>query len=202
MRKLLIATHNKAKLEEMREHLKGLPFNVIGMDDTGIAKEWRVEEVGETFEGNALIKAIITGKKSGLLTIADDSGVEVDALHGEPGVRSARYVEGDDVSRYIAILEKMEDVPDDARGAKFVSVIALYDPMTDNVCVTRGECEGRITREPKGERGFGYDPIFYVEELGKTYAEATLEEKMRVDHRGKAIDKMRLVLESYAPQVD
>jgi XTP/dITP diphosphohydrolase len=196
MRKLLVATHNAGKLEEMRKLLAGLPFEVISMDDTDIPKEWRVDEAGETFEGNALIKAMLTGKRSGLLSIADDSGVEIDALGGEPGVRSARYVEGSDEDRYRAVLQKMQGVPDEKRTARFVSVVALHDPDIDRVRVARGECEGRILREPAGERGFGYDPIFYVEEMGKTYAEATLEEKMRIDHRGKAIAKMRSIIES------
>ncbi|MBV9159499.1 MAG: RdgB/HAM1 family non-canonical purine NTP pyrophosphatase [Candidatus Kaiserbacteria bacterium] len=197
MRKLLIATHNLGKLEEMQGYLKELSFEVVSMDDTDIPKEWRVEEVGQTFEGNALIKAIITGKKSGMLTIADDSGVSIDALNGEPGVKSARYAKGTDKQRYEVVLEKMKDVPDEKRTAKFTSVIAVYDPMSDQVTVTYGECLGRITREPKGERGFGYDPIFFADEIGKTYAEATLEEKMRIDHRGRAMQKMYEILKRF-----
>ncbi len=187
MRTILVATRNAGKLEELRAYLRDLPFTVASLDDTDIPRDWAPEEVGQTFEGNALIKAIVTGKKSGLLTIADDSGVSVEALNGEPGVRSARYSEGTDKQRYEVVLEKMNDVTDDKRGATFTSVIALYDPESDKVAVASGECRGRITREPKGERGFGYDPIFYVDEIGKTYAEATLDEKMRIDHRGKAM---------------
>lgn len=197
MREMLIATHNKGKIPEMENGLSGLDFRFLTMDDTDIDPSFRVDEVGETFEGNALIKAFICGKKSGKLTIADDSGVEIDALGGEPGVMSARYAEGTDKKRYEIVLEKMQNVADEKRTAKFVSVIALYDPVSDKVRTTRGECLGRITREPKGERGFGYDPIFFADELGKTYAEATLEEKQSVDHRGKALKKMRELLKEF-----
>lgn len=193
MRELLIATHNQGKLLELQQHLDGLPFKVIDISATSISATFRVDEVGETFEGNALIKAFLCGKKSGKLTIADDSGLCVDALNGAPGVRSARYVEGSDVDRYRAVLKQMKDIPDDKRTAKFVSVLALYDPDKDIVRITTGECLGHIAHEAKGERGFGYDPIFYVDELKKTYAEATLEEKMSIDHRGKAIEKMRQI---------
>jgi XTP/dITP diphosphohydrolase len=198
MRALLVATHNEGKLEEMRLLLEELPFQVLGMDESDIPADWRVEEVGETIEGNALIKAIVTGKKSGKLTIADDSGLSIDALGGEPGVRSARYAEGTDKNRYETVLEKMRDVPDTERTATFTSVIAVYDPATDKIAVAHGECRGRITREPKGERGFGYDPIFLADEIGKTYAEATLEEKMRVDHRGKAMIKIKEIISKKA----
>ena len=194
MRNILIATRNYGKLEEMRAYLSGLPFAVLSMDDTEIPKDWAPDEVGQTFEGNALIKAFRVGKRTGLLTIADDSGVSVDALGGEPGVKSARYAEGTDKTRYEVVLEKMKDVPDEKRAAKFTSAIAIYDPTTDKIAVTHGECVGRITREPKGERGFGYDPIFYVDQIGKTYAEATLEEKMSVDHRGKAMAAAKEIL--------
>lgn len=194
MRELLVATHNTGKLEEMRKLLEGLPFTIISMDETDIPAEWRVHEAGETFEGNALIKAIITGKKSGLLTISDDSGISIDALDGEPGVKSARYAEGTDKKRYEVVLEKMKDVPEGKRAAKFTSVIAIYDPKTDKVAVTYGECSGRILTESRGERGFGYDPIFFVDEIGKTYAEATLDEKQSIDHRGKAMAKAKKIL--------
>lgn len=193
MRDLLIATHNQGKLIELQQHLDGLPFKVVDISATSIPSTFRVDEVGETFEGNALIKAMVCGKKSGKLTIADDSGLCVDALNGAPGVRSARYVEGNDIDRYKAVLKEMKDVPDEKRTAKFISVLALYDPDKDIVRITTGECLGYIGHEPKGERGFGYDPIFYVDEIKKTYAEATLEEKMAIDHRGKAIEKMRQI---------
>ena len=113
-------------------------------------------------------------------------------------MRSARYAEGTDKTRYEVVLEKMKDVPEEKRAARFTSVIAVYDPLNDAIVLGRGDCEGRITFEPKGERGFGYDPIFFVESLGKTYAEATIAEKMSIDHRGKAIaqTKAKLLAES------
>lgn len=191
MRELLIATHNHGKLEEFKNYLSDVHVKLLTMDDTDIDPKFRVDEAATTFEGNALIKAFICGKKSGKLTVADDSGLEIDALGGEPGVQSARYVTGNDVARYQAVLEKMKDVPDDKRAARFVSVIALYDPITDKVQIARGECEGRITREPKGERGFGYDPIFFADEIQKTFAEASLEEKIGIDHRGKALARIQ-----------
>lgn len=199
MRTLLIATHNAGKLEELQLYLKDTPFNVIGMQDTSIPAEWRVDEVGQTFEGNALIKAVLTGIKSNVLTLADDSGLSIDALNGEPGVKSARYAEGTDKHRYEVVLEKMKNVPGEQRGAVFTSVLALFDPEKGSVSLAEGTCPGSITLEPKGARGFGYDPIFFADELGKTYAEATLEEKMRVDHRGKAMQKIKdILLAEYA----
>ncbi len=197
MRDLLVATNNTGKLEEFLAFFKGSDFSLKTIKDV-ISESFDIEEVGSTFEGNALIKAFTCGKKTGLLTIADDSGVEIDALNGEPGVRSARYVEGSDKDRVQAVLNKMKHITDmNERTARFVSVIAIYDPATDRIRVTRGECAGSITMDPIGNRGFGYDPIFFVNALGKTYAEASLDEKSSVDHRGKALRRATELLKEF-----
>lgn len=195
MRDILIATKNRGKFPEIAAGLRELPFTAMSALEVPELENFEPEETGATFEENAIIKAKAYGQKSGILTIADDSGLEIDALGGEPGVRTARYVPGSDKDRYMAVLEKMKDVPDGKRGAKFVSVIAVYDPKTKKVATTRGECVGHIAQEPKGDRGYGYDPIFYVDEIRKTYAEATLGEKMSIDHRGKALKLIRDVLQ-------
>lgn len=197
MRELLIATRNKGKYPEMVNLLTGLPFTFKNPDDVPELSGFDADETGETFEANAEIKAREYGKRAGMLTIADDSGVCIDALGGEPGVRSARYAEGTDKARYEVVLEKMREVPEGDRAAQFVSVIAVYDPLTDRIVTTRGQCAGHILFDPRGERGFGYDPIFHVDEIGKTYAEATLEEKQSVDHRSKAMHQMRTILEQF-----
>ncbi|MDB5238422.1 MAG: non-canonical purine pyrophosphatase [Candidatus Kaiserbacteria bacterium] len=195
MRELLIATRNKGKVPEMAAALAGLPFTLMSVDDVPALEGFDVEETGTTFEENALLKAKQYGDKSGKLTIADDSGLEVDALEGAPGVYSARYVLGTNVDRYNALLKNMNDIQDDReRGAQFHSTIAVYDPTTGRSITTEGICRGRILRAPVGEHGFGYDPIFYVDELGATFGEASLEEKQSVDHRAKAIKKMRELL--------
>ncbi len=194
MRNILIATRNAGKIPEIALGLHGLPFTPVSVQDVPAIDSFEPDESGETFEDNAELKAREYGKKAGMLTLADDSGLEIDALAGEPGVRSARYVEGTDIDRYRAVLEKMRDVPDDERTARFVSVVAVYDPVSDMIATTRGDCHGRIEREARGARGFGYDPIFFADELEKTYAEATLQEKMSVDHRSKALVAMREIL--------
>ncbi|MCE9541084.1 RdgB/HAM1 family non-canonical purine NTP pyrophosphatase [Candidatus Kaiserbacteria bacterium] len=194
MKKLLIATRSAGKLPEMKSLLAGLPFDLYGVGDIPELFDFDVEEVGHTFEENAIIKAKGFGEKTGLLALADDSGLEVDILHGRPGIRSARYAPGSDSDRYLTLLKEMENARDGERGAQFYSAVAVYEPGTGRVATTNGICRGRILYEPKGERGFGYDPIFFADDLGKTFAEATLEEKQSIDHRGKAMAKMREVL--------
>ena len=181
--KIIAATKNKNKLREFGEILRD--FEVISQEECGIDIE--VEETGETFEENSLLKAQAIFEKTGIAAIADDSGLCVDALGGEPGIYSARYGgEGlDDKGRVKLLLKNMENVPDEKRTARFVSVITLVDK--DGVITSRGECEGKITREPKGENGFGYDPVFYVEEFKKTMAEISPEEKNSISHRGRAL---------------
>ena len=197
MRKLLVATRSAGKLPEMKSLLMGLPFEIVGINEIPALRDFDVEEVGHTFEENAVIKARGFGDKSRLLTLADDSGLEVDTLHGKPGIRSARYAPGTDTDRFFALIQEMDKVPDGARGAQFYSAVALYDPASGKVETTNGICRGKILRAPKGTRGFGYDPIFYADDIEKTFAEATVEEKNAIDHRGKAMTKMRGLLKEF-----
>jgi XTP/dITP diphosphohydrolase len=185
MPKLLLATGNKAKVREYKSLLKGLPFELVLLAELGI--NTGVDEIGESLEENARLKAATLARKSQLLTLADDSGLEVDALGGEPGRLSARYAgEGaSDRDRVEYLLSRLEDVPEGKRSARFRCVIAIARPGGE-VELCSGECHGFITLEPRGKEGFGYDPIFYLPELGKTMAELTLEEKNRVSHRGRA----------------
>lgn len=181
--KIIAATKNKNKLREFGEILKG--FEIISQEEAGLDIE--VEETGSTFEENSMLKARAIYEASRLPAIADDSGLVVDALGGEPGVYSARYGgEGlDDKGRVELLLKNMKEVPKEERTARFVCAITLVDG--DRVITARGECEGVITYEPSGENGFGYDPVFFVQEYNKTLAEATPEEKNAISHRGKAL---------------
>ena len=187
MTTIILASNNKDKVKEVKEILKG--YNVISLKDAGIDLD--VEENGTTFEENALIKARTVCKLTGQLTMADDSGLEIDYLNKEPGVYSARYM-GHDTSYDIKnakILEMLEDVPEEKRTARFVCSIAVAFPDRDTV-VVRDTIEGIIGYESAGENGFGYDPIFYVPELKKTTAQLSMEEKNKISHRGKALVKM------------
>lgn len=181
--KIIVATKNKNKLREFGEILKG--FEIISQEEAGVDID--VEETGTTFEENSYLKAKAIYDITGITTIADDSGLCVDALNGEPGVYSARYGGGgyDDKGRVQLLLKNMKDVPDNERTARFVCVITLVGD--EGIITARGECEGRIDYEPKGENGFGYDPVFFVEQYGKTMAEATPDEKNAISHRGKAL---------------
>lgn len=181
--KIIAATKNKNKLREFGEILRG--FEIISQEEAGIDID--VEETGTTFEENSLLKAQAIYEKSGIPAIADDSGLCVDALGGEPGVYSARYGgEGyDDEGRVQLLLKNMKDIPDEKRTARFVCAITMVSD--DGIITARGECEGRINHAPVGENGFGYDPVFYMEEYGKTTAQMTPDEKNAVSHRGKAL---------------
>ncbi len=185
MPKLLLATGNKAKVREYKSLLKGLPFEMVLLAELGI--NTRVDEIGESLEENAKLKATLLSRESQLLTLADDSGLEVDVLGGEPGRLSARYAgEGaSDRDRIDYLLSRLKGVPEDRRSARFRCVIAIARPGGE-VELCSGECHGVITLEPRGKEGFGYDPIFYLPELGKTMAELSLEEKNKVSHRGRA----------------
>lgn len=181
--KIIAATKNKNKLREFGEILKG--FEIVSQEEAGVDID--VEETGETFEENSLLKAKAIFEATGIPAIADDSGLCVDALGGKPGIYSARYGgEGlDDEGRVELLLENMKDVPDDKRSARFVCVITLVSK--DGIITARGECEGKIDYAPRGENGFGYDPVFFVEQFGKTTAQISPEEKNAISHRGKAL---------------
>ena len=191
--KLVLASQNQKKLKEMKEILSQLGVEVCLQSEVGVNVD--VEETGTTFEENSLLKAKAVMEASGLPAIADDSGLCVDALGGAPGVYSARYGgEGlDDVGRYRLLLENMRGM---ARGAKFVSVITCCFPNGD-VITARGECPGTIAFAPQGEGGFGYDPIFFLPQLKKTFAQITPEEKNAISHRGKALERFKVELEHY-----
>jgi len=183
--RLLLATNNNAKVREYKALLADLPYRLVTLADEGI--DLVVEEVGESLEENARLKATLLAARSRLITLADDSGLWVDALGGEPGRLSARYAgeNATDRDRVNYLLKKLEGVPREKRTARFKCVIALATPE-GRVELCKGECEGLITFQPEGERGFGYDPIFYLPELRKTMAELTLEEKNKVSHRARA----------------
>ncbi len=198
-RKLLVATGNKGKVREYQKLLEGLPLQVVTLADEGIDTE--VEETGSTIEENAILKARAYAEMSGLLTLADDSGLEVDALGGEPGAMSKRYAGPDasDEERNAYLLEKVRDVPTAKRTARFRCVIAVAVPG-DGIELSQGTCEGTIAREPRGSWGFGYDPIFYVPEMGKHMAELPLEVKNRISHRARASQGARKAIERLLEQ--
>lgn len=195
-RKILIGTRSKGKFPEIVALLQGLPFELVSLNDVAeIPKDYSTKETGETFEENALMKAKDYAEKSGLLTAAEDSGLEVDALNGAPGVLSGRWAPGSDVDRYTRILEELEGIPEGERGACYRAVVAIYDPKTKKSFTASGVMSGRIATAPRGTHGFSYDPIFYVPQFNKTSAEMTMEEKNSVGFRGAAWRRARQILE-------
>ena len=180
----VIATNNAHKLHEIRDILENDRRRFISMKEANIATD--PEENGLTFEENALIKARAACKASGLPALADDSGLEVDYLHGEPGIRSARYCEGADADRVVYLLKKMEGVPAEQRGAQFVSAIACVYPDGTEFAV-RGICRGVILTENRGEGGFGYDPVFFVPAEGETFASMPQARKNAISHRANSL---------------
>jgi len=194
MPKLLLATSNLAKVREYRSLLSGVPYELVTLAQEGIGDI--AGEEAETLEENAILKATTYAARGQLLALADDSGLEVDALAGEPGARSARYAGQVASDRELIdyLLAKLEGVPWDKRAARFRCFIALARPGGE-VELCCGECHGVISFEPRGEGGFGYDPIFYLPELGKTMAELPLGVKNQVSHRARAAQGARLVLE-------
>lgn len=191
--KLLFATHNAGKVKELRA-LVGDALEVLSAADLSLPE---VVEDGQTFAENARKKAVACAEATGLLSLADDSGLTVDALDGAPGVHSARYAQGDDRARYEKLLTALADVPDLGRGAAFRCVLCLALP-DGRTFFAEGECKGTIARSPKGEGGFGYDPVFELEPGGRTMAELTREEKSAVSHRGAAFRKLAPTLEKLA----
>ena len=193
--KLVLASKNKKKLVELNAILSQLGIEVCSEAEAGVDID--VEETGITFEENSLLKADAVMKASGLPAIADDSGLCVDALQGAPGVYSARYGgEGlDDMARTRLLLENLRGAGG-SRTAKFVSVITCCFPNGD-VISARGECPGTIAFAPMGEGGFGYDPVFFIPDLKKTFAQLTAEEKNAISHRGRALENFKVKLEEY-----
>ena len=183
--KVVLASQNPHKLAEMQKILGTLGMEVLLERDVGVNVE--VEETGTTFAGNSLLKAQAVFDATHLATVADDSGLMVDALGGAPGVYSARYGgRHTDAERIALLLENMKDVPDEQRTAQFVCVVTCLMPDGRKIAV-QGVCPGVILRAPRGEGGFGYDPVFYLPEFGKTFAELAGEEKNRISHRGRAL---------------
>lgn len=194
MAKLLLATNNQGKVREYRSLLRDIPCELVTMAEQGITTV--VEEIGGTLDENARLKAVAIAEESGLLTLADDSGLWVDALCGEPGVMSARYAgEGaSDEDRCNYLLSRIKDVTWEKRTASFKCVIAIATPE-GMVEYCKGECPGFITFQPRGEHGFGYDPLFYFPEFGKTMAELPMEIKNRISHRARAAMQVPRTLE-------
>jgi len=191
---LLIATGNSGKVREYAELLSGISFELVSLKDLGITHE--VDETGETFEENAWLKASEYAALSGLLTLADDSGLEVDALGGDPGVRSARYggdaCQGDE-DRVNLLLKNLEDVPWDKRTARFRCAIAVVESGGTAVTQAKGSVDGMIQYSPQGNDGFGYDPVFFIPSHYRTLAQISLAEKNQLSHRGNAA---KIVVES------
>jgi len=195
---LVLASLNPGKLVELRVLLEatGLDLEVAGPADLGLDLD--VEETGDAFEANAVLKARAWAAAAGLPALADDSGLEVDALGGAPGIRSARWVPGSDEARVAALLDRLSGVPDAARTARYRAVVALARPGTAEVATSAGTVEGRIARAPRGRGGFGYDPVFLVEDGGhqgdRTMAELSAAEKDRISHRARALLGLRAAL--------
>jgi XTP/dITP diphosphohydrolase len=186
MIKLLICTHNENKINEIKGTLLDLNIEVVTLKD--LNDETEVIEDGLTFQENAYIKASYFGHKHQLLSLSDDSGLEVEHLNGGPGVYSARFT-GNDLENNKKLLYTLTNVQN--RNAQFKTVLALYNPNTNEVKYFEGTLKGKITEQLIGRNGFGYDPVFYVPEIGKTLAELTKEEKLKVSHRGKALEKLK-----------
>lgn len=195
--KLLIATHNPGKLREFAELLRGLPYDLVTLADLSIQED--VEESGATIAENARLKAASYSQQSGILTLADDSGLEVDALGGDPGVRSKRYAgpNKSDAERNAYLLSLLKDVPPGKRTARFRCVIAISAPDGE-VRYSDGTCEGEIAFDSRGTNGFGYDPIFIVSGRGMRMAELPEEEKNRISHRARAANGAREILNQIA----
>lgn len=189
MKKVIIATQNKGKAKDFEAIFKPHGYEVLTLAD--VAPDMDVEETGTTFEANAILKAEAVAERLNTMVIADDSGLQVDALDGEPGVYSARYagLEKNDNANIEKVLENLKNVPDQKRTARFVCALAVAGPGMETKTFF-GTCEGLILSEKRGTNGFGYDPIFYVPELEKTMAELTPEEKGQISHRGNALRKL------------
>ena len=196
MRKIVVGTRNNGKVREIQTALADLPFAVVGLPETDIPD---VEETGTTFQENAILKARHYCQFTGEYCLADDSGLEVDALDGEPGVYSARYagLDATDAANNEKLLTVLKEVPPSGRTARFRSVLVLAGP-DGSLLLVDGVCEGVILGEARGTGGFGYDPLFYMPSQGKTMAEMTIEEKNRISHRGNALNAFKhLVLQAY-----
>ena len=193
--KLIFATGNENKMREIRQIFGSFGYEIMSMKEAGISLD--IVEDGTSFQENALIKARAVHEASGALVLADDSGLEIDALGKEPGIYSARYM-GEDTSYDIKnanLIERVKDVPEDRRGARFICAVAAVLPDGRSLVQT-GVMEGRVAYAPAGENGFGYDPIFFLPQYGKTSAELSPEQKNAISHRGQALRMMKVALEA------
>lgn len=193
MRRIIVATHNRGKLNEIREILRDLPFEIISVDEAGY--DINVVEDQATFKGNALKKATETMKHTGEIVLADDSGLEVYYLNGQPGVYSARFA-GENATDYdnlCKLLRMLEGVPRKDREAAFKCSIVMAYP-NGRLVESEGICRGSIAFSPKGEEGFGYDPVFEIDDIGTTFAELDPQFKNKISHRGKALRQLRNIL--------
>jgi XTP/dITP diphosphohydrolase len=193
--KLIFATGNENKMREIRQIFGGFGFEIQSMKEAGIDID--IVEDGTSFQENALIKARAVHEASGALVLADDSGLEIDALGKEPGIYSARYL-GEDTSYDVKnanLIDRVKDVPEDRRGARFICAVAAVLPDGRSLVQT-GVMEGRVAYAPAGENGFGYDPIFFLPQYGKTSAEISPEQKNAISHRGQALRMMKMALEA------
>jgi XTP/dITP diphosphohydrolase len=198
MTKLVVATSNRGKIVELSALLAGVAAEVTSVADV-LGRTPNVEETETTYRGNALKKALAIAEATRMLALADDSGLEVDALGGRPGVRSARFAgeHATDAENKAELLRALEGVEDARRGARFRCVLALVDPAGGALpIVVEGTCEGSITRAPRGGRGFGYDPLFWLDGEGKTMAELAFERKNQLSHRARAVAALRPELDA------
>jgi XTP/dITP diphosphohydrolase len=190
--RIVIATTNSGKLKEFRELAQG----VCGIEFVLAPAQFEVEETGNTFEANAMLKAEAAAKMTGLIAISDDSGIEVDALDGRPGIYSARYCAGNDADRRSKLLNELEGVPEGKRGAAFVCAMAVCLPTGQMIYKTTVKWRGRVATSERGENGFGFDPIFFLPEHNATAAEISPIEKHKISHRGQAFKQVLAFLQS------
>ena len=195
-RKLILATRNKGKLKEIQVLLSDLDIDIMSLDEAENAPH--VVEDGKTFMENAFKKAKVIAEATGIMALADDSGLEVDALDGAPGVYSARYSgkNASDASNNEKLLADLEGVSSGKRSAHFSCVIIVYHP-SGRLISTKARCEGEIAMNPSGDQGFGYDPVFYIPSIKRTMAQLSPEEKNSLSHRGKALKKLRSELPGF-----
>lgn len=194
--KLLLASNNPGKINEVKHFFKGTKIEILSLDDVKIIDDLfadlanqEIEEIGQTYQDNALLKAKFFADKTQLMTMAEDSGLEVASLDNFPGVNSKRWFAGSDLDRNMALLKKLEEITN--RQAKFVAIICLYNPIDQSNHFFTGEVTGNITYQPKGTTGFGYDSIFIPSEYQQTFAELGLAEKNKISHRLKALQKLK-----------
>lgn len=195
MKKILLATTSLGKLKEINDILGDLPIKLVILSQVKLPKDFKVAETGLSFRENAALKARAYGKAARLFTLADDSGLCVEALEGRPGIHTARYEKGTDEDRWKKLLRELVNVPLEKRRAQFVSALALYNPKTRKMVVKEGVCQGKIAFKPQGKYGFGYDPVFIVDKLGKHFAQLKRSEKNQVSHRARAAKKIKKELE-------